>query len=113
MEQSVWTGKRGLIVPHALRGNASRDALRHLQSGTRSVPGGVSTRERGNDQNACFQAHRVDRFATGASALATGCRQPYKHRLCPNPAHTRANKGRFTVKPFGHFDPLLASPAVL
>ncbi len=32
---------------HALRGHASRDALRRpLRSGTRSVPGGIPTRER-------------------------------------------------------------------
>ncbi len=36
---------------HALRGNASRDALRHPppRSGTRSVPGGIPTRSVRND----------------------------------------------------------------
>jgi hypothetical protein len=31
----------------------------------------------------------------------------------PTLGHTRANKGRISVKPFGHINPLLAFPAVL
>ncbi len=37
-------------MPIAARGHVARDAPRHIHERTRSVPGGVTTQERGNDR---------------------------------------------------------------
>ncbi|AZF32574.1 hypothetical protein C4J89_3101 [Pseudomonas sp. R4-35-07] len=47
--QAIASAHALLDRPHAPRGHAARDALRHLRNGTRSVPGGIPTRERGNE----------------------------------------------------------------
>jgi hypothetical protein len=54
-----------------------------------------------------------DSYAAERKQVSLSTNRRIKPPFCPNPAHTCANKGRFTVKSFGHFDPLLASPAVL
>ncbi len=42
---SLWTVR--VDLSHALRGNAARDALRHIQSRTRSVRRGIPTQSVG------------------------------------------------------------------
>ncbi|AZF43018.1 hypothetical protein C4J87_2861 [Pseudomonas sp. R1-43-08] len=47
--QAIASAHAQLDRPHAPRGHAARDALRHLRKGTGSFPAGIPTRERGNE----------------------------------------------------------------